>query len=456
MRRGRVVLLVGTLLAVGSVLVLGPGRVAGLAVPSGLGATAEVAGARDGGSLRMYYTAPVLARAGEPVRVPVDVVCATGSGRPCGAAVTVGAREAGGAWRSAGAAASATLQFDVTAAAARAVARSRTGSVEFFIRADDDLGRSISFPQGEKAAPLRFYVTGDMPVAEIPPVPFGRVRPPETVLFLPWGTGPMRAGLVLGNESLTLGPSAFAVEGGERIHLLDSQQERLATFAAGRLLDESTLELGWRATLAVADDGSRYVLDDAGDTVTLRRISPGGAVGSPVKIGEGIPAEVRTVGEEVYVNLLPLDAWISAVGPPNESSVPLTGVPVNPRVQLLRVAREGSIRLGTVDGEGVRDAVELRSEVAMGAVLLAEPDGRNGYWLVVHVWRERPTPADQYQVLHVSGGRIASTFAVGDDRFAETPPRSRFRMGPDGHLYQLRTCPDGMRIVRFDLEEGPR
>lgn len=92
----------------------------------------------------------------------------------------------------------------------------------------------------------------------------------------------------------------------------------------------------------------------------------------------------------------------------------------------------------------------------MGALLLAEPDGDDGYWLVVHIWRERPTPADQYQVLHVSGGRIASTFAVGDDRFAETPPRSRFRMGPDGHLYQLRTSPDGMRIVRFDLEEGPR
>jgi hypothetical protein len=59
-------------------------------------------------------------------------------------------------------------------------------------------------------------------------------------------------------------------------------------------------------------------------------------------------------------------------------------------------------------------------------------------------------------VIRVAGGKVISTFAVGDGRFAETPPLSRFRLGSDGRLYQLTTSPDGMRIVRFDLEEAGR
>ena len=69
---------------------------------------------------------------------------------------------------------------------------------------------------------------------------------------------------------------------------------------------------------------------------------------------------------------------------------------------------------------------------------------------MVHLWRDRP-PADQYQVVHVSGGRVAATFAVGDRRFADTPPLGRFRLGRDGALYQLVTDQEGVRILRYDL-----
>src|SRR5206468_5406179 len=52
--------------------------------------------------LEVFYTPPVLVRAGEAARIPVDVVCATAAGRPCGATVTFWARAAGaGPWRTA-------------------------------------------------------------------------------------------------------------------------------------------------------------------------------------------------------------------------------------------------------------------------------------------------------------------------------------------------------------------
>jgi hypothetical protein len=46
----------------------------------------------------------------------------------------------------------------------------------------------------------------------------------RTVLALPWGSGPMRAGLAPGNESATLGPSSFDVDAAGRIFLLDGLQ----------------------------------------------------------------------------------------------------------------------------------------------------------------------------------------------------------------------------------------
>ena len=96
--------------------------------------------------------------------------------------------------------------------------------------------------------------------------------------------------------------------------------------------------------------------------------------------------------------------------------------------------------------------MELRSAHRFGEVALAEPYGAGGYVVVVRVWRSRPKPADQFQVIHISGGRVIQTFAVSSRSFADTPPLSRFRIGPDGSLYQLATGSSGIRIVRFELK----
>ena len=122
--------------------------------------------------------------------------------------------------------------------------------------------------------------------------------------------------------------------------------------------------------------------------------------------------------------------------------------------ELLRVSRDDGIRLATSTPDGrVVDAIELRAAARVGEIALAEPDGRDGSWVVVHLWRERPMAADQYEVLHIVGTRVLASFAVADRAFTDTPPLSRFRIGGDGELYQLVSTAAGIRIVRFDLKE---
>jgi hypothetical protein len=121
---------------------------------------------------------------------------------------------------------------------------------------------------------------------------------------------------------------------------------------------------------------------------------------------------------------------------------------------LLRVGTERFVRLGIVQHGRVHRPVELRSLYRFGEVALAEVDGAGGYVVVIRVWRWRPEPADQFQVVHISKGRVAETFAVSSRSFADTPPLSHFRLGPDGRLYEAVTSPAGIRIVRFELKGG--
>ena len=127
------------------------------------------------------------------------------------------------------------------------------------------------------------------------------------------------------------------------------------------------------------------------------------------------------------------------------------GRPLADGEQLLKVVDAGSLRLGTVGDGAVTDAVELTSSVALGEAALAEQDGRGGYVAVVHVWRDAPEPADQFQVLHVRADGGVSAFCTPNAEFAQTAALSKFRLGADGYLYQLTSWSAGMRIARYRI-----
>jgi hypothetical protein len=346
------------------------------------------------------------------------------------------------------------VQFDLTAPAARAGASG--GAVEFFVRANGPAASTVTLPAAGAEAPQRFFVVHEIPVIRAPEVPFGRVRTGTTALFLPWGSGPGRAGLAPGRESATLGPPSFDVDATGRIYLADAMQDRIAVFSRGRLQRETAISIGARADVALTKAGALFAMDQSGLSVTLRRIDPAGRPGPLLTLGSALQGQIRTDGEEAVADLLPQDQWV-AVDPGRSGSLARSGTSSGRPVQgtqLLRVIDEHSLRLGAVSGSRVVDAVEIRFAQLLGEVALAERDGSSGYWAVVHVWRSHPSPADQFQVVHVTAGRIVDSFAVGDSRFADTPPLARFRLGLDGNLYQLMTGADGMRIVRYKLGGG--
>ena len=406
-------------------------------------------------SIEIFYTPPVLVPAGRDVRLPVDAVCTTEHGNVCSADVTLGTQVGLGPWETVTAPARPGLEFDVTDATARAI-RAGTGYVRFFLRAQNATGLATS--TGTPQTPLKFWVTTEISKIEMPTIPFGRVRKPETALFLPWGSGPLKAGLSLGRESLTVGPSAFDVDEAGRVYLVDGEQDRLAVFSGGRLARETSLELESQGDLSVAADGTAYVLDVRKGVAHVRTVSASGLAAAPLPVGEALSSHIRVVGNTAFANVLPADTWVrvprdgdtlpSALGA--EASV---ARPIGGDDQLLRVGTSSTVRLAEISGDALRHAVEIQSEVALGEVALAEPDGGAGYWCVIRVWRDGPSPADQYQVLHVQRGNVVESFAVSSEQYADTPPLSTFRLGGDGDLYQLATSPSGVRILRFDLGE---
>ncbi|MDP8957057.1 MAG: hypothetical protein M3N24_08885 [Actinomycetota bacterium] len=403
-------------------------------------------------TIHLFYSPLGLVRPGTDAGISVDAICTTAGGNPCAAHVTLGTKVGSESWETMTRTASTGLEFDVTEIASRA-ARFGSGVVRFFLRAHTATGLATS--AGSPASPLKFWVLPVMPEVHMPSIPFGRVRKPATVLVLPWGSGPTKAGLAPGKESLTGGPSSFDVDEEGRIHLLDTEQDRLAVFSEGELVREVPVELDSDADVSVAADGTAYVLDAASDVATVRPVSPLGHLKPAQPLGAALSAHIRTVGNDAFANLLPADVWVPVPGGsdalPALPHEPFVGAPISEDAQLVRIGTTEGVRLGEVSGEDVVRAVEIRSETPLGEVALAEPDGTGGYWCVVRVWREEPSPADQYQVVHISGERIVESFAVSAEQFADTPPLSRFRLGSDGDLYQLTTSPSGVRIGRFDL-----
>jgi hypothetical protein len=181
------------------------------------------------------------------------------------------------------------------------------------------------------------------------------------------------------------------------------------------------------------------------------------ALGSPtgsLVSGPGIVSEVQSVPGGFAARILPEDAWISYSlsdsGLAGASTLE-AGLPLPDGAQFVRIGREHSIRFGIAEGDRVTSAFEIRSSLALGEVALARPDGVGGFVLVVRVARPGPSPTDRFEVLRVTAAGEVSASTVPSHAFAESPPLARFRLDRHGHLFQLRTSPDGMRIVRYDL-----
>jgi hypothetical protein len=423
------------------------------AIPAAAQGHRPVAGAAK---LRIIARSPVLVRTGEAVHIPVDVVCSTPRGTVCPSTVAlrIGSNVAG--WRSVRASAAPGLRFDVTAPTRAALPAAgvsgRSGAVSFRITATA-AATTASLPGTGEGSVLRYYVAAAMPAVAVPPVPFGDVDDGSVALYLPWGTGQGRAGLVPGIQSATVGPSSFDVDGAGRILVADELQDRVALFQSDGFVRQTAIQSEERTDVAFAAGGGAFVATSPAPgrpRSTVTSVDDSGRVQAVSAVGAGGDevSEVRAAGANAWVHLLPLDAWVPAAAATASQS---TGMPLAGGGQLLSVVDGNAVRLGTVAGGVVTGAVELRFQDNVGELPLAEPDGAGGYLAVVHMWREDPTAADQYEVVHVRSDHTVSTFAVANHGYAESLPLSKFRLGGDGALYALQSDADGVRVVRYEL-----
>src|SRR6266540_115133 len=410
--------------------------VTGPAVPAAGAPHAAASGA--GASIQIFARSPVLVRSGERIRIPVDVVCLSG-GRACRAEVTMSVRDPDGSWRSRSAGTTDEVRFDLSGPASRAAPG---GRMVFRISARDARGHRATLPP---AGTLQLYVAGRMSTVELPPADGERLRPGTTVLYMPWGSGPGSAGLSVGDESATVGPSSFDVDRAGRVHVADLLHGRIAVFEAGNLVREVPARLPVRTDIAVAGRATLAASQDRSQSVVVRRLDPNGATLDERSLGAGILSSVRASGSRGFVRTLPLDEWVPVGG-----GLPSTGRPLPGGDAFLQAVVGNSVRLGIATGGRVRGAVELRSSERLGELALAEPNGRGGYVVVVHVGGPS-TATDRYEVIRVRRDLTVAAFAVPNESTAETMPLSRFRLGRDGNLYRIATSPDGVRIVRYRM-----
>jgi hypothetical protein len=110
-------------------------------------------------------------------------------------------------------------------------------------------------------------------------------------------------------------------------------------------------------------------------------------------------------------------------------------------------ARPHEARVALVRGTRVLAAWSVRSATNLGEIGLAELFS-DDVLMVVRTWTE--TQAEQ-QVLRLGPSGIGSSFAADLAEWAQALPTSRFRLGGDHRLCQLRSAPSGVEVAAWTI-----
>jgi hypothetical protein len=320
-------------------------------------------------------------------------------------------------------------------------------------------GGQLVLPSGGPDAPQASYrlekpVTVDLGVHE-----FGSTRAPAArVVRARWGSAPGETGLSGGPSSLRIGPSSFDVAPDGTVTLLDGVNRRIERWRGGQSVASMTVDVPAATNdLAVADDGTIYVLDGtsaAGSTPLLRAFSPAGALVQARHIADRTWSQLRMGPRGPVVQQEPSEQWM----PARDGAAPLdrvaqaraatSGRPLADGAHLI-VLRVGTaeVRVARVVAGGVRASWRVVSDTPLGEVQLAE-QSVNRLVLVVKVYTDTQ---DEFEVLVLDRDGIVRQFSVPSDQWAEAAPLAYFRFA-GGSLYKLGTEASGVFVDRYDLE----
>jgi hypothetical protein len=415
------------------------------AVGAAVDATSPEAALRD-----VLHTPPSLIEQGQPMELRYDVVCQTDSfGSPCTPTGSVFVRQAGelGYRRIALAPAGGTAlaaSVDVTAHA-----------VAYYAVIDDGAGSSMTVPAAGATAPQRAWAVPALTPVSLGMHTFGRVRQPDgSAVTAAWGERAGALGLLTGRELARIGPSAFDVDRNGTVVVLDQVNDRLARYPARGSAPtyRSIAFAGGEGDLAVAADGTAYVLDQGPEPV-VRSYSTSGALAATTRV-HGTGADMLRSGPAgTFLHGYPGDMWKPIGGgfgallkPEQQAAGARPGRLAGGGVEVVVRGGQDEAFVALVRGEEVIRAWRISSATKLGEIQLAEPFGE-GMLVVLRVWT--PTSAE-FVALVLSQSGLAGSFAVDASQWAESAALGRFRLAGKT-LYQLRSTPAGVEIVTFDM-----
>jgi hypothetical protein len=319
-------------------------------------------------------------------------------------------------------------------------------------------GAETMVPGGGAGAPERSIPLGRAVPIALGAHAFGHVHAADQrVASAPWGDGDAAVGLEGGPQSTPIGASSFDVAASGTVTVLDEAHRRLLRFAPGGKPAAMPVDVhGTIADLAVASDGSAYVLETAGqpggEAPLVRSFAPDGrSTGvwhaaqptvSALRMGPGGPVALG----------YPASQWmpVASGGAPLTRSAQLARanaarpLPGGGSVVVLRKGNE--VRVAWTGPDGSRRSWRVSSGTPIAEVQLAQPMG-NSLALVLRLYTDQH---DEFLALVLDGRGVAKQLSLDSADWAETAPLARFRL-VGSSLYQLGSTPAGMFVDRFDL-----
>jgi hypothetical protein len=404
------------------------------------------------GLVDVLHSPPLLVERGRPVQLRFDAVCgADERGAPCPVTGRLYVRSAsqqtyqGIPLASDGdSGLTATLSPDVGA----------DGSIAYYAEIADGVGgETTTVPAGGAAAPLRTWFPSEMASVDLGTHVFAHVRGADGVVLKGrWGSGPGAFGLITGPEQATIGPSAFDVGPDGSIVVLDQVNRRLAFVKPGGGLGCVAIKFaGAEGDLAIDGQGSIFVLDHGAAAAVHRFTLAGAPTGDGGVSGRG-PDMLRAGATGIFAHGYPGDTWIPVsrggelVDAGQQAAGARIGLDVGGGTDVIVRGRGNEALFALVRADRIVHAWRVSSATNLGEIQLAQPYG-NGLLVVVRVWTDAQA---EFVALVLSPAGVEHSFSMPAGEWAESAPLSRFRLHGSS-LYQLRSTPDGVEIVTYDL-----
>lgn len=280
-----------------------------------------------------------------------------------------------------------------------------------------------------------------------------KAKPGNVLVSASWGGGAGALGRDRPDEASPSGPMSMAVDGRQRMWVLDQVNGRIVRYDRDGSV-EATLPIAPETTqdIAVSDDGTVALLDRYGSEQVALHDAYGNIVGSLPLAGEGVESAGHVTGifvdgSDVYAETEHGPLWrLGSTG----------GVPAEPRTELPgRPSKDGTfyVKAGIIDaGEGrayvavnERPSEEHRftRELTMGSsirqIVLLDTDKEGTIYFGAELVVDEPKTEVMIVCIDSGAGEVQGTVTVPANDMPEESFKDFVVLADGGVIYALRT-----------------